>query len=218
MNKNSDAVPVPFIKLFGKNPGWEKALKTKILAGKFILTSTSGWLWGADIIFPQKLIINQKTLSDCQNITGGDIQSLLKFFSLGTPELIYNFLLLTEREEVKGGRGSTTGTSAPTTPPGPTPLGTEVWRNVRLPDNIVPVHYDVVLYIDLKKLVFFGDVSILVNVTKPTENVLVHFNKMNITSAKVEMASSGGEKNVFSFIDRLIKNRLKGKQYIIPPD
>ena len=141
----------------------------------------------------------------------------MKFFSLGTPELIYNFLLLTEREEVKGGRGSTTGTSAPTTPPGPTPLGTEVWRNVRLPDNIVPVHYDVVLYIDLKKLVFFGDVSILVNVTKPTENVLVHFNKMNITSAKVEMASGGGEKNFFSFIDRLIKNRLKGKQYIMPP-
>ena len=197
MNKNSDAVPVPFIKLFGKNPRWEKALKIKILAGKFILTSTSGWL---KYYWP------------------GDIQSLLKFFSLGTPELIYNFLLLTEREEVKGGRGSTTGTSAPTTPPGPTPLGTEVWRNVRLPDNIVPVHYDVVLYIDLKKLVFFGDVSILVNVTKPTETVLVHFNKMNITSAKVEMASSGGEKNVFSFIDRLIKNRLKGKQYIMPPD
>ena len=45
MNKNSDAVPVPFIKLFGKNPRWEKALKIKILAGKFILTSTSGWLW-----------------------------------------------------------------------------------------------------------------------------------------------------------------------------
>ena len=66
MNKDSDAVPVPFIKLFGKNPRWEKALKIKILDGKFILTSTSGWLWGADIIFPQKLIINQKTLSDCQ--------------------------------------------------------------------------------------------------------------------------------------------------------
>ena len=29
--------------------------------------------------------------SDCQNITGGDIQSLLTFFSLGTPELINNY-------------------------------------------------------------------------------------------------------------------------------
>ena len=69
-----------------------------------------------------------------------------------------------------------------------------MWWNVRLPENIVPDHYDVVLYIDLKKLVFFGDVSILVNVTKPTENVLVHVNKMNITqSPTVEKASSGGK-------------------------
>ena len=63
-----------------------KALKVKILAGYCILTSTSSWLWGAEIIFPKKLIINQKTLSDCQNITGGDIQSLSNFFSLSTPE------------------------------------------------------------------------------------------------------------------------------------
>ena len=73
-------------------PGWEndflvkilpgKSLKVKILAGYCILTSTSSWLWGADIIFLQKLLINQKTLSDCQNITGGDIQSLSNFFSL----------------------------------------------------------------------------------------------------------------------------------------
>ena len=104
---------------------------------------------------------------------------------------IVQLLLLTEKKEV--GEGGST--PAPTTTPGPTTPGTEVWWNVRLPDNIVPDHYDVVLYIDLKKLVFYGDVSILVNVTKPTENVLVHVNKMNITSAKVEMASSGGEKN-----------------------
>ena len=104
-------------------------------------------------------------------------------------------MLLTEKKEEAG-----QSTPAPTTTPGPTTPGTEVWWNVRLPDNIVPVHYDVVLYIDLKKLVFFGDVSILVNVTKPIENVLVHVNKMNITSAKVEMASSGGEKTYF-FVD-----------------
>ena len=103
-------------------------------------------------------------------------------------------LLTEEKEEVDE------STPAPITTPGPITPGTEVWRNVRLPANIVPDHYDLVLYIDLKKLVFFGDVSILVNVTKPTENVLVHVNKMNITSAKVEMASSEGEKNYF-FVD-----------------
>ena len=94
--------------------------------------------------------------------------------------------------------GESTPAPTTTTTPGPTTPGTEVWWNVRLPDNIVPDHYDVVLYIDLKKLVFFGDVSILVNVTKPTENVLVHVNKMNITqSPTVEKASSGGKLKVF---------------------
>ena len=110
-------------------------------------------------------------------------------------------MLLTEKK--KGPVGGSTPASTTTTP-GPTTPGTEVWWNVRLPENIVPDHYDVVLYIDLKKLVFFGDVSILVNVTKPTENVLVHVNKMNITSAKLEAASSGGEKTIFSLIDRSI--------------
>jgi len=55
------------------------------------------------------------------------------------------------------------------------------------------VHYDVVLYIDLKKLEFHGDVAILVHVTESTENVLVHVNKMNITSVSVEKAAGGGE-------------------------
>lgn len=73
--------------IFGKNPSLKKAPKVKILAGNCILTSTASWLWGADIIFPQKLLINQKTLSDCQNIIGGDIQSLSNFFSLSTPEV-----------------------------------------------------------------------------------------------------------------------------------
>lgn len=67
-----------------------------------------------------------------------------------------------------------------------------MWWNVRLPKNIVPDHYDVLLYIDLGKSEFFGNVEIRVNVSSSTENVLVHVNKMNITSAFVEKASGGG--------------------------
>ena len=99
-------------------------------------------------------------------------------------------VFLAEHEEKdKGSKGSSAAT---TSTPGPTTPGTEVWWNVRLPDNIIPVHYDVVLHIDLKKLVFYGDVAILVKVTKPTEIVLVHVNKMNITSVSVAGASGGG--------------------------
>ena len=51
-------------------PFWQKswlgkALEVKILAGYCTLKSSSSWLWGADIILPEKLIINQKTISDC---------------------------------------------------------------------------------------------------------------------------------------------------------
>ena len=80
----------------------------------------------------------------------------------------------------------------PTSTIGPTTPGTEVWWKVRLPLNIVPDHYDVELNIDLDKSEFSGNVTILVIVREPTENVLVHVNKMNITSASVEKASSGG--------------------------
>jgi len=82
---------------------------------------------------------------------------------------------------------------------GPTTPGTEVWWKVRLPHNVVPDHYDVELNIDLDKLEFNGSVTILVTVREPTENVLVHVNKMNITSASVEKASSGGKlKHMYS--------------------
>lgn len=139
--------------------------------------------------------------------------------------IVLGALLAAERAKSRGKKvGESTPAPTTTTTPGPTTPGTEVWWNVRLPDNIVPDHYDVVLYIDLKKLVFFGDVSILVNVTKPTENVLVHVNKMNITSAKVEMASSGVslsmqrqfefKKNQFYVM--VMKSPLeKGRQYRI---
>ena len=102
------------------------------------------------------------------------------------------FLFPAEQQEKN--EGSTGSVLVTTSTPGPTVPGTEVWWNVRLPDNIVPVHYDVLLYIDLKKLVFYGNVEILVNVSSPTENVLVHVNKMNITAASVRQASGGGVK------------------------
>lgn len=88
--------------------------------------------------------------------------------------------------------GETGSLGVTTAAPGPTTPGSEVWWNVRLPKNIVPEHYDVLLNIDLKKSEFFGSVAIRVKVLSSTENVLVHVNKMNITSASVEKASGGG--------------------------
>lgn len=131
-----------------------------------------------------------------------------------------------ERAERKGDRWAKTtpATMEPTPTIGPTTPGTEVWWKVRLPHNVVPDHYDVELNIDLDKAEFNGSVTILVTVREPTENVLVHVNKMKITSASVEKASTGGklgivrkflfEKNQFYVI--ILKSALeKQRQYKI---
>jgi len=99
-------------------------------------------------------------------------------------------VLFVDNDEKTGGK--TSSLAVTTAAPGPTTPGSEVWWNVRLPKNIVPKHYDVRLYIDLENSEFFGNVAIRVNVLSSTENVLVHVNKMNITSASVEKASGGG--------------------------
>ncbi|KAL9985945.1 hypothetical protein ACROYT_G008402 [Oculina patagonica] len=98
------------------------------------------------------------------------------------------------------------GTSKPkiqvsTSVPSPSTPGTEIWWNVRLPKHVTPKHYDVTILVDLKKFLFNGHVSIVIDVKEPTEYVLVHTNKMTVTSVTVHQ-SSGGEiavKNHFLF-------------------
>ena len=84
------------------------------------------------------------------------------------------------------------GEPTSTASPGPTTAGTEAWWNVRLPENVIPDHYDVSLRINLKELWFDGDVSILVHVTQSTDIILVHVNLMNISEVSVQ-EKDGGE-------------------------
>ena len=65
-----------------------------------------------------------------------------------------------------------------------------------MPKNIIPVHYDLLLDIDLEKLRFGGNVKILANVTSSTNLVLVHVNEMNVTSVKVS-TKNGGEFSLY---------------------
>ncbi|EDO47790.1 predicted protein [Nematostella vectensis] len=85
----------------------------------------------------------------------------------------------------QGGDGK--GTPSPTQPSSPLPTtpGTEAWWNVRLPKNVVPVHYNVYLNIILKELRFTGTSEIHLNVTQSTDLILVHSARMNVTSGSV---------------------------------
>lgn len=77
------------------------------------------------------------------------------------------------------------------TPPGPTTAGPEPWWRIRLPDNVIPFHYDLTLHIDMNKPNFKGKVKIWLNVTSPTPYVLVHALDMNFTANEVRKLSGG---------------------------
>lgn len=73
----------------------------------------------------------------------------------------------------------------------PTTLGTGPWSQVRLPDNIKPSHYDIILSIDLTKPHFNGTVSIWIKISITTPYILLHISNMNVTLVEVKKESGG---------------------------
>ena len=60
-----------------------------------------------------------------------------------------------------------------------------------MPEYITPIHYNVTLFVDLKNFKFNGHVSILFDVKELSEYVLVHINKLVVTSVAVHQSSRG---------------------------
>ena len=74
----------------------------------------------------------------------------------------------------------------------------EPWYKIRLPQNILPIHYE--LYLDpyLEQNTFQGKVSILINVTEISDYmsyILIHIKDMNVTDAKVYKPSKSNSAN-----------------------
>ncbi|XP_058129124.1 aminopeptidase A-like [Anopheles ziemanni] len=64
----------------------------------------------------------------------------------------------------------------------------------RLPRHIRPVHYDLWLHPDLQRETFAGRVRIDLNVTEPTNYIVVHSKKLAITETVLrELAATGGQ-------------------------
>ena len=73
------------------------------------------------------------------------------------------------------------GQATPASPPGEQPP----WMNVRLPRDIVPMTYGIMLDVDLMMSVVTGDVNITCSVTTPTKYVLIHAKDMDIIATHV---------------------------------
>ncbi|XP_028402372.1 glutamyl aminopeptidase-like [Dendronephthya gigantea] len=74
-----------------------------------------------------------------------------------------------------------------TTKPTPktTPASNEPWDEIRLPSDVVPIHYDMLIKVYLDTLNFSGNSNISINVLNPTDKILFHINKINITKVTV---------------------------------
>ncbi|XP_036423928.1 alanyl (membrane) aminopeptidase b [Colossoma macropomum] len=78
---------------------------------------------------------------------------------------------------------NTNTTAAPTTAP-----STEPWDSYRLPDTLLPDTYDVTLWPRLKPdergiYIFTGNSSVVFRCVKETDLILIHSNKLNLTTA-----------------------------------
>lgn len=78
------------------------------------------------------------------------------------------------------------------------PTRPEPWYKIRLPQNILPIHYDFYLDPHLEQNTFEGNVSILIKVTEKSDYmsyILIHINDMNVTHAKVYKPASNAKSN-----------------------
>lgn len=66
------------------------------------------------------------------------------------------------------------------------------WLDHRLPWYTLPLHYDLRLFPDFydNHTHFYGNVTVVINITKDTHHLLLHHKKMNITSTKLINAST----------------------------
>jgi hypothetical protein len=94
--------------------------------------------------------------------------------------------VLAAKAEGEGKNESTTthpvtmGSTRPTTP-----AILEPWEKIRLPTDIKPMHYDMLIRVYLETLSFSGNSNISIDVTSQTDKILFHINKINIRSVEV---------------------------------
>ncbi|MEE6522042.1 hypothetical protein FKM82_020444 [Ascaphus truei] len=72
------------------------------------------------------------------------------------------------------------------------------WKNIRLPDYVIPLHYDLLIHPNLTTLTFGGLANITITVTRPTSFLILHSKNLKITKATIErkLGSSHGHQDL----------------------
>ncbi len=82
-------------------------------------------------------------------------------------------------------------TAAPTKAPCNGP-----WCTVRLPNDVIPHHYNLRIRADVEALRFNGTQTMFVTITKATKYILFHYKEMNITSWKIYIVNGAAKDSV----------------------
>ncbi|MEJ1275496.1 hypothetical protein NN561_006393 [Cricetulus griseus] len=57
------------------------------------------------------------------------------------------------------------------------------WNNVRLPEHIIPIHYDLMIHANLSTLTFWGTTEVEITVNQPTSTIIMHSHQLQISKA-----------------------------------
>lgn len=57
------------------------------------------------------------------------------------------------------------------------------WNEMRLPEHIMPVHYDLMIHANLTTLTFEGTTAIDITASQPTTAIILHSNRLQISKA-----------------------------------
>lgn len=107
--------------------------------------------------------------------------SLSGKWSLGTMSFLLAslLLLLTVSTPSWGQSSETTSPKASDGTPFP-------WNKMRLPEHIIPVHYDLMIHANLTTLTFEGTTAIEITVSQPTSAIVLHSNHLQISKATLK--------------------------------
>ncbi|XP_062068351.1 endoplasmic reticulum aminopeptidase 1 isoform X1 [Lepus europaeus] len=66
------------------------------------------------------------------------------------------------------------------------------WHKMRLPEHVIPVHYDLTIHANLTTLTFWGTTEVEVTASRPTSTIILHSHRLQISKATLRRRAGQG--------------------------